>query len=122
MKSQLLNSVNAYMTAFADKEASQAKIAAKRRQVPDEDGFVTVTRGSRNAPAKQEAALEQAKKQKERQKGLDDFYRFQSREKKKAQAGELVRKFEEDKEKVKRMREQRSRFRVWHILDTTAVG
>ncbi len=85
------------MTAFAAKEASQARLATKQRQEADEDGFITVTRGGRTNPARQEAAQEQAEKQKEKQKGLEDFYRFQSREKRKEKAGELVRKFEEDK-------------------------
>ena len=90
----------------------QAKTQARLRQEPDADGFITVTRGARAGPARQEAAQEQAKKQKEKQKGLDDFYRFQMRERKKAEAGELVRRFEQDKEKVKRMREQRGMFEV----------
>ena len=63
-------------------------------------------------PARQEVAQEQAEKQKEKQRGLEDFYRFQSREKRKQRAGELVRKFEEDKEKVRKMREKRGKFRV----------
>ena len=117
----LLKSVNTYMTAFAERENRHANIQAKRRQVPDADGFITVTRGGRTGPAKQEAAQEQAKKHKEKQKGLDDFYRFQMRERKKAKAGELVRKFEEDKEKVKRMREQRAKFKVGHVFVLTAM-
>jgi len=100
------------MTAFAAKEASQARLATIKRQEADADGFITVTRGGRTNPAKQEAAQEQAEKQKEKQKGLEDFYRFQSREKRKERAGELVRKFEEDKERVRKMRERRGRFRV----------
>lgn len=111
-KTQLLESVNNYMTAFAGKEASQARSLARQRQEADADGFVTVTRGGRTNPARQEAAQEQAEKQKEKQKGLEDFYRFQSREKRKQRAGELVRKFEEDKEKVRKMKERRGRFRV----------
>lgn len=110
-KAQLLQSVNTFMTAFAEREASQARIQAKRRQVPDAEGFVTVSRGGRNGPAKQEAAQELAKKQKEKQEGLKDFYRFQMRERQKAKAGELLRKFEEDKNKVKRMREQRGKLK-----------
>jgi len=108
----LLESVNAYKTAFAERESLQAKMQAKRRQTPDAEGFITVTRGARNGPAKQEAVQEQANKLKERQKGLDDFYRFQMRERRKAKAGVLARKFEEDKVKVKRMREQRGKFKV----------
>ncbi len=111
-KVQLIESVNNYMTAFAAQESSRAKLQAKQRQEPDEDGFVMVTRGGRNGPARLDMAQEQAEKQKVRQKGLEDFYRFQTREKKKAKAGELVRKFEEDKEKVRRMRERRQRFKV----------
>ena len=100
------------MTSYAAKEASTARLAAKQRQEADADGFITVTRGGRTNPAKQEAAQELAEKQKEKQKGLDDFYRYQSREKRKQRAGELVRKFEEDKERVRRMKERRGRFRV----------
>ena len=111
-KSQLLESVNKYMTAFASKEASEARSLARQRQEPDADGFITVTRGGRTNPARQEAAQEQAEKQKKKQKGLEDFYRFQSREKRKQRAAELVRKFEEDKEKIRQMRERRGRFRV----------
>ena len=100
------------MTAFAAKEAALANAQKRQRQEVDADGFTTVTRGGRMNPAKQEAAKEQAEKQKERQKVLQDFYRFQSREKRKEKAGELVRKFEEDREKVRKMKERRGRFRV----------
>ena len=118
-KAQLLESVNNYMTAFASREASQARSLARQRQEADADGFITVTRGGRTNPARQEVAQEQAEKQKEKQRGLEDFYRFQSREKRKQRAGELVRKFEQDKEKVKKMRERRERFRVGSYDHTT---
>ena len=111
-KAQLLDSVNKYMTAFAANEAAQARLRTKQRQEADDDGFITVTRGGRTNPARQEAAQELAEKQKEKQQGLEDFYRFQSREKRKEKAGELLRKFEEDKERVKKMKEKRGRFRV----------
>lgn len=111
-KAQLLDSVNNFMTAFAAREAAQARLQTRQRQEVDADGFVTVTRGGRTNPAKQEAAQEQAEKQKEKHKGLDDFYRFQSREKRKERAGELVRKFEEDKERIRKMREKKGKFRV----------
>lgn len=101
------------MTAFAAQEASRAKLQARQRQEPDEDGFVMVTRGGRNGPARLDVAQEQADRQKKKQKGLEDFYRFQTREKNKAKAGELVRKFEEDKEKVRMMRERRQKFKVY---------
>lgn len=37
----------------------------------------------------------------------DDFYRFQNREKRKEAEGLLKRRFEEDRERVARMRERR---------------
>ena len=100
------------MTAYAANEAAQARLLARQRQEADEDGFVTVTRGGRNNPARQDTAQQHAEKLKEKQNGLEDFYRFQSREKKKEKAIELVKKFEEDKERVKKMREKRGRFQV----------
>lgn len=100
------------MTAFAAREDAQATLLARKRQEPDEDGFVTVTRGGRNGPARQELAQIQAENHKARQKGLEDFYRFQTREKRKAQAGELRRKFEEDRETVRKMKENRGNSRV----------
>lgn len=99
------------MTAFAAKEAAEVIKRAKQRQEADADGFVTVTRGGRTNPPRQEAAQELAAKQKEKHKGLEDFYRFQSREKNKARAGELLKKFEEDKARVRAMRQNRRKFR-----------
>lgn len=100
------------MSAFAAQEELQAELRARQRQEPDEEGFVLVTKGGRNGPARQDLVQEQAEKQKEKQKGLEDFYRFQGREKRKERAGELVRKFEEDKERVRRMKERRGNFKV----------
>ncbi|KAL9001014.1 MAG: hypothetical protein Q9169_000498 [Polycauliona sp. 2 TL-2023] len=110
-RNQVLEAVNAYMTEFGAREAAQVRLQARKRQVPDEDGFITVTKGGRTGPARQDAAQELALKQKQKQKGLEDFYRFQTREKKKEKAMELMRKFEGDKEKVQRMRERRGTFR-----------
>lgn len=100
------------MTAFGALEASRAQALARQRQEPDEDGFITVTKGGRNAPVRQEEAQERAEKEKEKRKGLDDFYRFQTREKRKERAGRLMKEFEEDKEKVRQMKERRGRFKV----------
>ncbi|KAL8713365.1 MAG: hypothetical protein Q9220_002564 [cf. Caloplaca sp. 1 TL-2023] len=121
-KDELLASVNKFMTEFAVREASQARMQIRKRQVPDDEGFVTVTKGGRTGPARQEAAQELAFKQKEKQKGLDNFYRFQTREKKKAQAAELAKKFEEDKEKIRKMKERRSSFKACDPLDMTIEG
>ncbi|KAL8970879.1 MAG: hypothetical protein Q9183_001319, partial [Haloplaca sp. 2 TL-2023] len=110
-RNQLLDSVNTYMSEYAAQEAARARARATQRQVPDEDGFITVTKGGRNDPVRQEVAQQLLEKQKERQTGLTDFYRFQSREKKKEKAAELMRKFEEDKGRLERMKERRGTFR-----------
>ena len=100
------------MTAYSANEAARSRALTRERQEPDADGFVTVTRGGRTNPARQDSALQHAEKLKEKQIGLENFYRFQSREKRKEKAIELVKKFEEDKEKVRKMREKRGRFKV----------
>ena len=107
-KEELLDSVNDYMTAYAAQENEQVKIRAQQRQEPDEDGFVTVTKGGRSNPSSFEAARAVAQKQKQRRPGFDDFYRFQGREKRKERAKELLRKFEEDKERIRQLKQSRS--------------
>ena len=115
-RATLLETINSYMTAYASLESERARALARKRQEPDEDGFVTVTRGGRTGPARMEEAAEKLDKQKERQKGLDDFYRFQGREKRKERETQLRRKFEGDREKVKRMREARGAFKVFFLF------
>jgi ribosomal RNA-processing protein 7 len=111
----LQRNVDAFMTAFNLAEEEKAKQAKKARNVPDEDGFVTVTRGGRVGPARREEAEEKRKEVEEREKrkreSMGNFYRFQIREKRKEQQGELVRRFEEDRRKVEGMRERRGKFR-----------
>lgn len=95
-------------------QALRNKLLATSRAVPDEDGFITVTRGGgRTAPS---ARLEQAEQKRdeleERKKknGVkDDFYRFQNREKRKEREGELRRGFERDRKRVMEMRERRGK-------------
>lgn len=100
------------MTAYAAREAARVNALKRQRQEPDADGFVTVTRGGRTGAARQDEAAEKLELQTKKQSGFEDFYRFQSREKRKEKEGELRRKFEEDREKVRRMREGRGRFKV----------
>ena len=111
-QAELLESVNAYMTTYAAEEVERARLRASQRQEPDEDGFITVTRGGRTNPAAQEFARAVAEKHKERHKGLNDFYRFQGRERKKAKAIELTKRFEEDKERIRKMKEKKGSFQV----------
>lgn len=104
-------SVDEYMSAFNSAEAERTRQLARQRSAPDEDGFITVTRGGKGgrAPAREELtkAREQEFKKREKDRVKDDFYRFQLREKKKEAAKELVEGFERDRRKVEGMREKR---------------
>ena len=109
--------VDAFMTEFNRKEDEKAKREKRMRNLPDEDGFVTVTRGGRTAPARSEEAEQKKREMEERESKKREelqsagFYRFQVREQRKAEQGELVRKFEEDRKRVGAMKEKRGRFR-----------
>ncbi|GAP84549.1 putative meiotic recombination protein dmc1 [Rosellinia necatrix] len=107
--------VDAYFTVFNRKEEEARQLAKRLRNEPDEDGFVMVTRGGRSAPARRDEA-EEAKqkmldKEQKKKDGMQDFYRFQLRERRKAEQMELLKKFDEDRKKVHAMREKRGKFR-----------
>ncbi len=109
----LQSSVDAYMTGYAALEARKAQDAKRLRQEPDEEGFITVTRGGRNGPARQEDAQAAAERQKKKADGeLKHFYRFQRREERKKAQGELLRQFEDDRRKLQEMKRRRTKFRV----------
>ena len=115
-KLELQKSVDAFMENFNRAEEEKAREAKRLRNVPDEDGFVTVTRGGgRVGPAKREEAEVKRKEAEEKEKAkrdsMGDFYRFQMRERRKAEQGELVKRFEEDRKRLEIMREKRGRFR-----------
>ncbi len=105
--------VNAFMTRYSEQEAEAARQTKRMRQEPDEDGFITVTRGGRAGPARQDEAQAMAERQKQKNStGLKNFYRFQLREERKKAQGELLRKFEEDRRKEQEMKRRRAKFKV----------
>ncbi|CAM1500992.1 Fc.00g101540.m01.CDS01 [Cosmosporella sp. VM-42] len=108
-------SVHAFFNAFNRKEKDAVELAKRLRNEPDEDGFVTVTRGARVAPASRTEAEEAKRKMIERDEKkkseTKDFYRFQLRERRKAEQAALLRRFEDDRRKVNAMREKRGKFR-----------
>ena len=117
---QLQESVDAFMAAFAAQETARTKAATHQRSVPDEDGFITVTRGGRTGPAREEEAKAKEEEAKAKEEELkkrgekrveEGFYRFQVRERKKEEAKGLVRGFEEDRRKVEEMRKRRGKVR-----------
>jgi ribosomal RNA-processing protein 7 len=111
----LQKNVDAFMTAWNYQEEEKARLAKKQRNVPDEDGFVTVAKGGRTGPARREDVerkqAELDEKERKKREEMGDFYRFQMRERRKAEQGELVKQFEEDKKRVEVMKEKRGRFR-----------
>ncbi|KAH9863927.1 hypothetical protein J1614_009860 [Plenodomus biglobosus] len=100
---------NAYLTQFSALETLRSRLRKRSRTAPDEDGFITVTRGGRAGPARIEDAERKKSELEERRKGVakDDFYRFQNRERRKEREGELKRRFEEDRRRVEGARERR---------------
>ncbi|KAK4122487.1 hypothetical protein N657DRAFT_657296 [Parathielavia appendiculata] len=113
-RQRLQASVDAFSALFARREQEAAEIAKRLRNEPDEDGFVTVTRGGRAAPASrteaEEAKRKMLEKQEKKKEELTNFYRFQLRERKKAEQAELLKKFEDDRRKLEALRVKRGKF------------
>ncbi|OAG01190.1 uncharacterized protein CC84DRAFT_1061080, partial [Paraphaeosphaeria sporulosa] len=98
----LSSTTNAYLAQFDAAAAQRSRALAHLRSVPDEDGFITVTRGGgRSLPAARLDMAQQKQAEHEdrmKKKGsLDGFYRFQNREKRKEQEGMLRKQFEKDR-------------------------
>ncbi|TQS31763.1 hypothetical protein Golomagni_07945, partial [Golovinomyces magnicellulatus] len=110
-KAATQHSVHAFFTAFNQKEKDAVELAKRLRNEPDEDGFVTVTRGGRAAPASRNEAEEardrMIEKQAKRKSETRDFYRFQLRQRRKDEQAALLRRFDADRRRVNAMKEQR---------------
>lgn len=114
-KAETQRAVHAFFEAYNAREKEAAEAAKRLRNEPDEDGFVTVTRGGRTAPATKSSAeearakmLEKEARKKEEMKG---FYRFQLREMRKDEQSKMLRRFQEDRKRVESMKEKRGRFK-----------
>lgn len=109
----LLRTVNEFMTTFTQVSEARKREDHKRLAVPDEDGFVTVSHGPKlNSVAREEEMRELVEKQKKKGEGLEDFYRFQSREKRKERQNQLLRRFDEDKKKLAEIKARKGKIRV----------
>ncbi|CZR53325.1 related to RRP7 Protein involved in pre-rRNA processing and ribosome assembly [Phialocephala subalpina] len=109
--------IDAFMTSFNSQESSRALSAKRARNEPDEDGFITVTRGGRVGPARAEEVerkrveMEDKEKRKREEMERGGFYRFQTRERRKEEQGEMIRRFEEDRRRVEVLKaSRRSKF------------
>ncbi|KAE8399377.1 ribosomal RNA-processing protein 7-domain-containing protein [Aspergillus pseudonomiae] len=111
-RTELLRTVNDFMTVFEAVAEARRKEQALRAQEPDEDGFITVTSGPKlTSVAHEDEARDLIEKQKKKSQGLEDFYRFQSREKRKERQNELLKKFDEDKKKLEEIKKRKGKIR-----------
>lgn len=112
-RATLLRTVNDFMTVFTQVAEARKREESRRLAEPDDDGFVTVTHGPKlNSVAREDELKELVEKQKKKAEGLEDFYRFQSREKRKERQNELLRRFDNDKKKLQDIKKRRGKIRV----------
>uniref|UniRef100_A0A2R8ZMH2 Ribosomal RNA-processing protein 7 C-terminal domain-containing protein n=1 Tax=Pan paniscus TaxID=9597 RepID=A0A2R8ZMH2_PANPA len=103
--------VDTFMEAYDQKIAEEEAKAKEEEGVPDEEGWVKVTRrGRRPVLPRTEAAslrvLERERRKRSR-KELLNFYAWQHRESKMEHLAQLRKKFEEDKQRIELLRAQR---------------
>ncbi|ORY98718.1 SSU rRNA processing protein [Syncephalastrum racemosum] len=90
-------------TKFDTHEYERERDVKDKAEQMDDDGFTVVVRKRAPLAVEQtEAALPKKKKSE-----LKDFYRFQFREKKQTELQDLRKKFEEDKEKIAKLKQAR---------------
>ncbi|NWX13820.1 RRP7A protein, partial [Aegotheles bennettii] len=108
---ELKAEVDTYMQDYDKKIAEEEAKAAKEEGVPDEEGWVKVTRKGRKPglPRTEAANLRvlEREKRKRARKELLNFYAWQHRESKREHIAQLRKKFEEDKQRIALMRAQR---------------
>ncbi|CCJ30447.1 unnamed protein product [Pneumocystis jirovecii] len=108
---ELQASIDKYMSEFYSVEEKQKLLRKRQRTEPDEEGFITVTRGGRIGAGRIDDAMKI--KEKKKNKGvLLNFYKFQALERKKKELLELKKKFEEDQKKIQELREKK-RFKMY---------
>ncbi|MEJ1289100.1 hypothetical protein NN561_020138 [Cricetulus griseus] len=99
------------MEAYDKKIAEEETKAKEEESVPDEEGWVKVTRrGHRPVLPQTEAAslcVLKREKRKRARKELLNFYAWQHRETKMEHLAQLCKKFEEDKQRIELMCAQR---------------
>ena len=107
-RNDMVELVDDYMSAYNQMMELRSRDAAKKRQTADKDGFIPVMRGTRGA-ARKEDIEEVAAKHKQKSRTLEDFYRFQMREKRKEGQMERLKEFEEDKRRVEELKRRRGK-------------
>lgn len=111
--------INQEINAFESRESNSINELKHMKDIVDKDGFTLVVGKSRKTKkgifgkidslTKKSEIKEQSKMKVKEKK---DFYRFQVRENKKNEMNELLKKFREDQEKIKILKEKK-RFRPY---------
>ncbi|XP_022374784.1 ribosomal RNA-processing protein 7 homolog A [Enhydra lutris kenyoni] len=103
--------VDTFMEAYDKRIAEEEAKAKEEEGVPDEEGWVKVTRRGRRPvlPRTEAASLRvlDRERRKRARKELLNFYAWQHRETKMEHLAQLRKKFEEDKQRIELMRAQR---------------
>ena len=118
-RQKLMQICNDTMASFESEEEEAARRAKLAAEEPDEDGFITVVKksapsfGGTNDLEEGHPHRKAGKRNRKRKAGsgaveLSDFYRFQLKEARKNEVQDLKKKFEEDLELVRKMREERA--------------
>ncbi|XP_072167637.1 ribosomal RNA-processing protein 7 homolog A-like [Diadema setosum] len=108
---KLQKKVDDFMADFDKKKQEEEEQAKEEEGVPDEDGWITVTKRSAKPVVarteRQQRRLQAREKRKRAEKELMNFYTFQTRESKREHIAELRKKFEEDKQRISQMKAAR---------------
>lgn len=115
----LSKSVSSALADFNRAEKESRDELKNQTEIVDEDGFTLVVGSHRKTKAgilgrqkyAQTVGLEKAK-HKIKKKEKEDFYKFQLRERKKAEMNDLLKKFKQDQERILAMKEKK-RFRPY---------
>jgi len=103
--------VDEYMASHDQRVTEEIRLAREREGQPDADGWITVTRHGKRPVARRTEGLDQRLKEKMKRKRakqqMVNLYNFQIKDTKMAQLTKLREKFEEDKQKIGRMRAER---------------
>lgn len=115
---QLQRMVDLYMLNFAKAEARELQNVRSLADQVDEDGFTLVVSSTRKSAADirpapkmtEDEAIQNdpaAGGKKKKSKEKKDFYRFQIREQKKQEMNSLLKRFREDQDKIKELKEKK---------------
>eukprot|EP01126_Amoeba_proteus_P002947 TRINITY_DN10960_c0_g1_i3.p1 TRINITY_DN10960_c0_g1~~TRINITY_DN10960_c0_g1_i3.p1 ORF type:complete len:333 (-),score=105.81 TRINITY_DN10960_c0_g1_i3:237-1235(-) len=108
--------IDKYMNEFDRRELEYKTKIESLASVPDDDGWITVTKGGKNSSlsghkvrptAMNQMELLEMKAKQKKKKEFNDFYKFQRLEEKKRNLETLKERFEQDKKRVEKMRQNR---------------